>query len=440
MDNPYQDAVGQLQRVGNLLNLDKWVVDKLAIPDRVIKKQIEIELNSGEKRKFPAFRSQHNNARGPYKGGIRFHPQVSEDEVKALSMWMTWKCAVVEIPFGGAKGGVKVDPKRLHSRELERLSRAYVREMVAYLGPERDVPAPDVNTDSLVMSWMTDEYVRIQKAKGKRQKLSQLRAAFTGKPVKEGGLVGRTEATGLGGYYVLRALHAKLNDKFQIPNDKFTIAVQGMGNVGYWFAKLAQEVGYKVVAISDSKGGVTTMQNSKRKMQSNNSKLKSLNLDQVMQYKEKTGSVVGFPGARTISNEEMLELNVDVVVPAALENVITEKNADRIKAKVILELANGPVTLGADRVLDQKGILAVPDILVNAGGVTVSYFEWQQNLSGQQWGKEKVFGELKQIMEKAFEEVWGVYSDKRQVTSNKITMRMAAYMVAIDRVVKAMVG
>ncbi|MBI4034914.1 MAG: Glu/Leu/Phe/Val dehydrogenase [Candidatus Chisholmbacteria bacterium] len=436
MDNPYQDAVGQLQRVGNLLNLDKWVVDKLAIPDRVIKKQLEIELNSGKKKKFLAFRSQHNNARGPYKGGIRFHPQVSEDEVKALSMWMTWKCALVGIPFGGAKGGIKVDPKQLHSRELERLSRAYVRAVAAYLGPDRDVPAPDVNTDSQMMSWMTDEYVRIQKAKGKRQKLNQLRATFTGKPVAEGGLVGRTEATGLGGFYVLQKLSHKLNLK---PRETM-IAVQGMGNVGYWFAKLAQEVGYKVVAISDSKGGVTTMQNSKRKMQSNNSKLKSLNLDQVMQYKEKTGSVVGFPGARTISNEEMLELNVDVVVPAALENVITEKNADRIKAKVILELANGPVTLGADRVLDQKGILAVPDILVNAGGVTVSYFEWQQNLSGQQWGKEKVFGELKQIMEKAFEEVWGVYSDKRQVTSNKITMRMAAYMVAIDRVVKAMVG
>ncbi|OGY18054.1 MAG: glutamate dehydrogenase [Candidatus Chisholmbacteria bacterium RIFCSPHIGHO2_01_FULL_48_12] len=411
MPNPYQNAVRQLRQVGELLELDEETIARLAKPDRVVKKEIKVG-----KKKFLAFRSQHNQARGPYKGGIRFHSGVTEDEVKALSMWMTWKCATVGIPFGGSKGGVVVDPKGLSAEELEQLSRGYIRAFYEYLGPQRDVPAPDVNTDSQIMAWMLDEY---EKLVGHKEP-----GVLTGKPIELGGSEGRTEATGLGGYYVLRALHAKLNSKFQIPNSKFTIAVQGLGNVGYWFTRFASEAGYRVIAVSDSKGGVIT--------EGTENNQKALSIDKVMEYKEKSGSVMGLPGAETITNEELLELPVDVVVPAALENVITGENAGRIKAKVVLEMANGPVTPEADEILRERGVVVVPDVLANSGGVTVSYFEWVQNLQGYYWEKEEVLRRLKLIMDEAFETVWKMKQEK------KVDMRMGAYMVAVRRVVKAL--
>jgi glutamate dehydrogenase/leucine dehydrogenase len=409
MLNPYQNAVKQLRQVAELLGLDEKTIISLAQPDRVIRKEIRV----GEK-KFVAFRVQHNQARGPYKGGIRFHPGVTEDEVKALSMWMTWKCAVVGIPFGGAKGGVVVDPKELSSSELEQLSRGYVREFFEYLGPQRDVPAPDVNTDSQVMAWMRDEY---EKMAGHQEP-----GVVTGKPVELQGSRGRTEATGLGGFYVLEQLIKK--SEIRNPKSEITIAVQGLGNVGYWLAKFASEAGYKVIAVSDSKGGVIT--------EGTENNQRALNIDKVMEYKEKTGSVVGLPGTQTLSNEELLELPVDVVVPAALENVVTEENAGRIKAKVILEMANGPVTPEADEILRQRGVIVVPDVLANSGGVTVSYFEWAQNLQGYYWEKAEVVEKLAKIMDKAFDAVWKMAGDK------KVDLRMGAYMVAVGRVVRAM--
>ena len=426
MANPYKNAVQQLSRAAELLKIDNAVVKKLSEPDRVIRKQLEIKLDSGEKKRFQAFRSQHNNARGPYKGGIRFHLQVSEDEVKALSMWMTWKCAVVGLPYGGGKGGVVVDPKKLSERELERLSRAYAREMAPYIGSKIDIPAPDVNTNAQVMSWMTDEYVRTKTEKQKLKKitkkqLTEWRATFTGKPVEEGGSLGRTEATGFGGFYVLENLVKKL--KLEPKNT--TIAVQGMGNVGYWFAKFASGAGYKVVAVSDSRGGIVV--NKKNGITGT----KSLDIDEVLQYKREAGSVVGFPGTREISNEELLELDVDILVPAALENVVTRENVDGVRAKAMIEMANGPVTPGANKVLAEKGIIAMPDILANAGGVTVSYFEWKQNLNSEKWSKKQVFNKLKDVMDKAFEVVW------KMMETKQVDASTAAYLVAVEKVARA---
>jgi len=431
MSNPYNDAVAQLERAGRLLKLDKDIVGRLSKPDRVIEKNLKVKMDHGKEKVFKAFRSQHNNSRGPYKGGIRFHQNVNEDEVKALSMWMTWKTAVVDLPYGGGKGGVVVDPKKLSEKELEGLSRAYAREMAAYIGSQVDVPAPDVNTNPQIMDWMVDEYINWRKAHsqtaqaGKEQiDKSRLRATFTGKPVDKGGSEGRTEATGMGGFFVLEALHKHSSDVLPKENSKIKIAIQGFGNVGFWFAKLASEAGYRVAAVSDSRGGVI-MDNGK------------WTIDKVMEYKQKTGSVVGFPGTKKISNDEILCLDVDIVVPAALEDVVTRKNADKIRAKAILEMANGPVTTHADDILDKKGIIAVPDILANSGGVTVSYFEWLQNLKGEKWSKQEVFGKLKKVMHTATEEVWNSY-EKHKKDKQQVDMRMAAYLVAVKRVVEAM--
>jgi glutamate dehydrogenase/leucine dehydrogenase len=381
MDNPYQNAVKQLETVAKYLKIDKEILGQLKSPKRVIKADLRVKMDDGKTAIFKAFRSQHNDAVGPYKGGIRFHPNVSEDEVKALSMWMTWKCSVVGIPYGGAKGGIICDPKNMSEGELERLSRAYIQAIAKYIGPWKDVPAPDVNTTGQIMAWMVDEYEKII---GKHEP-----GVITGKPVEMGGSLGRTEATGLGGFYVLEQLRKVRN----LPQN-ITIAVQGIGNVGYWFIEFAKKAGYQVVAWSNSKGG---------------------------EYKNKK-----------ITNEELLELPVDILVPAALENQITKDNVDKIKAKYIIEMANGPVTPEADEILHRRGIISIPDVLANAGGVTVSYFEWCQNNMGYYWEKEEVFSKLKVIMDKAFGEVWQIYQAK------KVNPRMAAYILAVDRVVKAM--
>jgi len=391
MNNPYQNAVKQLETVAKYIKIDKKILGQLKSPKRVIKADLKIKLDSGKTAIFKAFRSQHNDAIGPYKGGIRFHPNVSEDEVKALSMWMTWKCSVVGIPYGGAKGGVICDPKNMSVGELERLSRAYIRAIAKYIGPWKDVPAPDVNTSGREMAWMVDEYEKIV---GKHEP-----GVITGKPVEMGGSLGRTEATGLGGFYVLEQLR-KTWKGATLPKN-ITIAVQGVGNVGYWFIEFAKKAGYQVVAWSNSKGG---------------------------EYKREK-----------ITNEQLLELPVDVLVPAALENQITKENAAKIKARYIIEMANGPVTPEADEILHRRGIISIPDVLANAGGVTVSYFEWCQNNMGYYWGKEEVFSKLKVIMDKAFGEVWEIYTSEKLKTKNeKLTPRMAAYILAVDRVVKAL--
>ncbi len=429
--NPYQNAVRQLEQVVKILNLEPKIFDKLKSPKRLIKADLKVKTGSGKIKTFKAFRSQHNNTLGPFKGGIRFHPNVSEDEVKALSMWMTWKCSLVGLPFGGAKGGVICDPKQMSQAEIERLSRAYIRAIAPYIGPKKDVPAPDVNTNSQIMAWMVDELIKIKDQRSKIKDSLNPYATITGKPIELGGSQGRTEATGMGGVIILTELAKKL----KIKNEKLKIAVQGFGNVGYWFSQLAHEAGFRVTAVSDSQGGAFVDA--------------KLDPELTLKCKEKKGSVTqcfchsghcDLSFGRKISNEEFLELPVDVLVPAALENVINAQNAKKIKAKIIIEMANGPVTPEADKILQQRGIISIPDILANAGGVTVSYFEWLQNLKGESWPKEKVFKELEKVMKKAFGEFWQKYQEFKKLKGLKslINPRMAAYALAVERVVKAL--
>jgi len=418
-NDPYQNAVTQLDTVAEILKLEKEVVEKLSVPDKIWETELVVKMDSKEERKFKAYRSEHNAALGPYKGGIRFHPGVSESEVKALSMWMSWKCAVASLPYGGGKGGVIVDPKELSEGELERLARAYGEWASEWAGPWIDVPAPDVNTDGQTMARMLVGLVR---KKSLQEKMStNWRATFTGKPLEIGGSLGREEATGMGGFYTMENL-MKMQE---LKPSEVTIAVQGVGNVGYWFARLAQEAGYKVVAISDSKGGIYSEE--------------GLDIVAVSEHKAKNGSLQSYPGVKMITNEELLLLPVTVLVPAALENVITGEVAEQVAAKYVLEMANGPVTPEADLVLAKRGILSVPDVLANAGGVTVSYFEWVQNLSGYYWGKKEVFEKLRAVMDRAFTEMWRVWEEKiEKLTVEKRNLRMAAYVNAVSRVVAAM--
>jgi glutamate dehydrogenase/leucine dehydrogenase len=417
MKNPYQSAISQLDKVADLLrpefeDKDRFdqAVKILRQPQNLVIGEIALDLDNGQKKQFKAYRSQHNNARGPFKGGIRFHPNVSEDEVKALSMWMTWKCAITGIPYGGGKGGIEVNPKELSQSELKRLSEAYVDFVAQDIGPWLDVPAPDVNTNSQIMAWMVDRY-QLLKAE-QNELLENPLAAFTGKPLEIGGSEARIEATGLGGVMVLEKLSQVKNWK---PVET-TIAVQGFGNVGYWFAKHAVDKGYKVVALSDSSGAIYDPA--------------GLDPEKVKQAKQEKGSVSNFE-ADHLSNEELLELKVDVLVPAALENVIHQDNAKAIKAKVILEMANGPLTPKADEILADSGVLIVPDILANAGGVTTSYFEWVQNLQGYYWSKQEVIEKLKLMMESAFDQFWSCLQEC------EVNGRMSAYMIAVQKVIKA---
>ena len=379
--------------------------------DKLLKKKISVKMDNGKSKIFAAYRSQHNDARGPYKGGIRYHPGVSEDEVKALSVWMSIKCALVDIPYGGGKGGVIVDPKMLSRNELERLTRTYSNFISPYIGPWKDIPAPDVNTDEQIMAWALDAY---------EDKVGHhAPAAFTGKPIELGGSLGRMEATGQGGAYILKS-YAKHQG---LEPEKTTIAVQGFGNVGYWFAKLAGSAGYRIVAVSDSSGGVFRSD--------------GLNLEVLAELKKKFGSFSHIDKKfkykfKSISNDELLNLKVDILVPSALESAINEKNASDIKAKVIIEMANGPVTPEAEKILLDKKVDILPDVLCNAGGVTVSYFEWVQNLHGFRWSKAKVNKEMKKVLTKAFENMHTVSHQK------KISYRNAAYCIAIAKIIDAM--
>jgi len=404
--DPYEMAIEQLEHVAKIMNLDKGIVKYLKKPKRSIEVAIPVIMDNGEIEVFMGYRVHHNDVRGPCKGGIRYHPSVTLNEVKALAMWMTWKTAVVNLPYGGAKGGVVCDPKKMSEKELEKLTRRYVVAILDVIGPYKDVPAPDINTNPKVMAWIMDTYSMYHGY--------AIPEVVTGKPLSVGGIAGRLEATGRGVIIVLREFLKKLN----MNGSNIKIAIQGFGNVGSHAALTAKEFGYKVVAVSDVEGGVYNPD--------------GLEPEKVLEYSRKTGSVVGYPEAKTITNEELLALDVDVLIPAAIEGTIHRKNADNINAKIIIEGANGPVTPEADRILNEKGVVIVPDILANAGGVIVSYLEWNQNLHREIWTLEEVRAKLMARMTTAFNEVYSVFKEK------EVTMREAAYIVALTRVVDAL--
>ncbi|MGB9757925.1 MAG: Glu/Leu/Phe/Val family dehydrogenase [Candidatus Bipolaricaulaceae bacterium] len=404
--NPFEIAQRQLDEAAKILGLERGMHELLRWPMREFHVRIPVRMDDGSVRVFEGFRVQYNWARGPCKGGIRFHPEETFDTVRALAAWMTWKTAVVDLPLGGGKGGVVCNPKELSERELERLSRGYIQAIGHYIGPEIDVPAPDVYTNPQIMAWMMDEYEKIvgKSAPG----------VITGKPLPLGGSAGRGDATARGGMYCIREACKVLG----INPKGATCAIQGYGNAGQFAHKLGEELlGLKVVAVSDSKGGIYNP--------------KGLPAEEVIAHKEKTGSVVGFPGAKSITNAELLELSVDILIPAALENQITGANAGRIKAKIVAELANGPTTPEADEILFKNGIYVIPDFLCNAGGVTVSYFEQVQNAMMYYWTQEEVHQKLDQKMTAAFHAV------HNSAKEHKVHNRLGAYLVAVQRVAEA---
>ncbi|AEG16680.1 Glutamate dehydrogenase [Desulfofundulus kuznetsovii DSM 6115] len=405
--NPFASAQQEIKRAVSRLGLHPAVYEVLKQPLRELTVVIPVEMDDGTVRVFTGYRVQHNSALGPAKGGIRFHPDVTLEEVKALAMWMTFKCAVVGLPYGGGKGGVVCNPKELSPGELERLSRGYVRAVAEILGPEKDIPAPDVYTNPRIMAWMMDEFSRY---KGYNEF-----GVITGKPLIVGGSAGRNEATARGCAIVVREAAKMLG----IPLAGATVAVQGFGNAGSIVARLLHEMGCRIVAVVDSTGGACN----------------TAGMDPVKlrEHKTKTGSVKGFPGSKPISSTELLTLDCDILVPAALENQITASVAGQVRAKIVAEAANGPTTPEGDRILNQKGIFVIPDILASAGGVTVSYFEWVQNNMGYYWTEEEVNRRLEEIMVRGFHEVVSMRKLGRGVD-----MRLAAYMVAVKRVAEAM--
>jgi len=404
--NPFEIAQRQLDEAAALLKLDPAVHELLRWPIRELHVTLPVKMDDGATKIFHGFRIQYNDARGPTKGGIRYHPQETVDTVRALAAWMTWKTAVVDIPLGGGKGGIICNPKEMSPNELERLSRAYIRQVGRILGLEKDVPAPDVYTTPQIMAWMADEFSFMQ---GYNEF-----GVITGKPLALGGSAGRGDATARGGIYCLREAGKVLGINLK----GATAAIQGYGNAGSFAHKLGVELlGLKVVAVSDSKGGIYSAD--------------GLDYEKVMAHKEKTGSVVGFPGTKTVSNEELLELGVTVLFPSALENVITDANAGRIKARFSAELANGPTTPEADAILHKNGVYVIPDFLCNAGGVTVSYFEMVQNAYGYYWDEAMVHERLDKKMTAAFHAV------HKTAQEYKVHNRLAAYLVAVNRVAEA---
>ena len=405
--NPFEVAQEQIDACADILILEPSIREILRNPMRELHVSIPVRMDNGVVKVFHGFRVQYNDARGPNKGGIRFHPDETIDTVRALSAWMTWKCALLDLPLGGGKGGIICNPKELSKGELERVSRAYIQAVWQFIGPDIDVPAPDVYTTPEIMSWMMDEYSKIV---GKSQF-----GVITGKPVCIGGSAGRGDATARGGMYTVREAANVLG----IDMSNVTVAIQGYGNAGYHAARLCKELfGSRVVAVSDSKGGIYSSE--------------GLDSEIIYDHKVKTGSVTNLPNVQDISNEELLELDVDVLIPGALENVITEKNAENIKAKILAELANGPTTPKADEILYKNGVHVIPDFLCNAGGVTVSYFEMVQNSYMYNWDEEEIHKRLDEKMKTAYHSVLS--------TSKKygINMRKAAYVVAVERVVEAM--
>lgn len=414
--NPFDNALSQLDKALKFLKLGENQIARLRFPEKIISVNFQVEMEDGHKKIFHGFRVQHSSKRGPYKGGIRFHPRVDMNEVKALAFWMAVKCAVADIPMGGGKGGVEVDVKKLSEKELENLSRAYVAAIANDIGPFSDVPAPDVNTTPQIMRWMTDEFIKIRTKQGTLsvEEKSRLLATFTGKPLDYGGSEGRTEATGRGGFFVLQALLEKIKIS-PSHGKKLTAAIQGFGNVGFNIAKFLAEAGYNVVALSDSRGGIVVK----------NTEADSLDPVSVLKCKKEKGTISGC-GAN-ITNEELLELPVDILVPAALENQLTCENAGQVKAKIVLEMANGPTTPQADEIFFKNNVTVIPDVLANSGGVTVSYFEWKQNLEGEKWTEDKVNAMLKDKITKAALEILATSRDK------KTDLRSAAFITAIRR-------
>lgn len=404
--NPYQIAQQQVAAAVQAMGGGSELFAILKAPSRVVEVQIPVRMDDGSLKVFTGYRSQHLNVLGPAKGGIRYHQDVTMDEVKALSMWMSFKTAVVGLPYGGGKGGITVDPKRLSEGELERLSRGYVRAIWQIIGPDQDIPAPDVNTTPQIMAWMTDEYERItgRSAPG----------VFTGKPLSIGGSRGRNEATGRGTVIAIREAARHL----QMDLRGARVAVQGFGNAGTFAALLLEELGAVLVAASDSRGGVYNP--------------RGFRAEELLGHKRRTGSVAGFPGAVAVSQEGLLTADCEILVPAALENVIDGTVAKEIRARIVAEAANGPTTPDGDAVLAKRGIFLVPDILANAGGVTVSYFEWVQNLSGHYWTEAEVNARLEERMVQAFRDVVSVASER------KVDMRTAAYIHGIQRIAEGL--
>jgi len=403
--NAWHVAQQQFDLAADRLNLDPGLRRVLREPRRELTVHFPVKMDDGSVQVFTGYRVQHNLGRGPAKGGIRYHQDVTIDEVKALAMWMTWKCAVVGIPYGGGKGGVTVDPKKLSKKELEGLSRRYFTEISVLIGPERDIPAPDVNTTPQIMAWFMDTY--------SMHVGYTVPGVVTGKPISLGGSEGRNEATARGCVFTIVDAAAHLGMDLA----KATVAVQGFGNAGYIAAKLMSDEGSTVIAVSDTGGAIHRQD--------------GLDVDRVLAWKKEHGTVVGFPGSRTITNGELLELECDVLIPAAYENQITAQNAANVKAKVVAEAANGPTTPEADRILAERGVFMIPDILANAGGVTVSYFEWVQDLNRDHWSEAVVNAKLKEIMDRSFAEVLAM------AKLEEVDMRTAAYLVAVKRVADA---
>lgn len=404
-DSAWPTALAQLDEAAEIMGLAPGIHQMLRSPKRALIVSVPIRMDDGSTNVYQGYRVHHNVTRGPAKGGIRYHPAVGLDEVKALAMWMTWKCAIAGIPFGGAKGGVALDPKALSRAELERMTRRYASEILPLIGPEKDIPAPDMNTDEQVMSWIMDTY--------SMNFGYSVPGVVTGKPVAIGGSKGRGGATSRGVMYMvfstLRALGVGI--------DEVSVAIQGYGKVGGYAAQLLHDAGCRVVAVSDVEGGLY--------------REKGLDPEAINRHKKEAGSVVGFPGADPISNEELLEIGCDVLIPAAVEGVISVKNADRVKAKVVCEAANGPATFEGDKILQDRGVFVVPDILANSGGVTVSYFEWVQDIQAYFWSDEEVNDRLRLIMERAFDEVHTLATDKG------LSMRQAAHWIGVGRVAEA---
>lgn len=403
--NLYNNALEQLDKVAKYINLDEGIHKILKHPKRELTVSFPVKMDNGSIQVFTGYRVQHNVTRGPAKGGIRYHPDLTLDEVKALAMWMTWKTAVVEIPYGGAKGGVKCNPKELSLQELERLTRRYTSEIKIIVGPQSDIPAPDVYTDSQIMAWIMDTY--------SMDIGHSVLGVVTGKPLSIGGSLGRNEATGRGCFYIILEICKELG----LDITKTSVSIQGYGNAGSTVAKLLHEEGAKIIAISDTKGGIYNK--------------KGINPLEVLEHKMKTGTVVNFKKAENISNKELLELECEILIPAAIENQIVAQNAHQIKARIIVEAANGPISPEADEILHNNGKIVVPDILANAGGVVVSYFEWVQNLQTYLWKEKEVNERLKERMVQSFHNVLDIAKQE------KIDFRLAAYILAVRRVEEA---
>ena len=404
-ENPYDIAKEQLRRVAQLFGVDPNLVNVLQECKKAVVVSVPVTMDDGTIQALEGYRVTHNIARGPSKGGIRYHPDVELDEVKALAMWMTWKCALMGIPFGGAKGGIAVDPKKLSQGELQRMTRRYTSEIINEIGPEKDIPAPDVGTNAAVMAWIFDTY--------SMNKGHSVLGVVTGKPLNVGGSLGRLEATAHGALYCIQEAVRKREMRM----DELRVAVQGFGNVGSFLAKFLAEQGSTVIAVSDSRGGIYNEA--------------GLDMSAVLAHKQETGALEGLRGAESITNDELLLLECDVLAPCALEQVITSSNADQVKAKIVAEGANGPVTPAADEILDDRGVLILPDVLANAGGVVVSYFEWVQGLQEYFWKEDEINSKLRDITTRAFNETW------RTTEERKTSMRLAAYGLAVRRVADA---